>query len=99
MRMFRLNTVNGKLKNKFSLSTHETANDVIELGDQVTLELVMDDNACITAGADVIMRLGGAAPDIRIASETLPADELPEAIDDEIRAISAALYPHMSMDA
>ena len=99
MRMFRLNTVNGKLKNKISLSTHETANDVIELGDQVTLELVMDDNACITAGADVIMRLGGAAPDIRVASETLPADELPEAIDDEILALSAALYPHLCKDA
>ena len=99
MRMFRLNTVNGKLKNKISLSTHETDNEVIELGDQVTLELVMDENTCIAAGADVHMRLGGDAPDIRIAAETAPADGLQDAIDSEIEALSAALYPYLSKDA
>lgn len=99
MRMFRLNTVNGKLKNKIHLSTNETDNEVIELGDQVTLELVMDENTCITAGADVHMRLGGAVPDIRIAAETAPADGLQDAIDDEIKALSAALYPYLSKDA
>ena len=101
MRMFRLNTVDGKLRNKITLTTHEAGDAVIALGDEITLELVMDENTCLAAGADVRMQLGGERPEIAAAAAAKPADAgtAADAVEAEIRAMAAKLYPHLSENA
>lgn len=101
MRMFRLNTIEGEVRNKISLTTNETANDVIVLGDDVTVKLVMDGNTCVAASADIKMQMGGEAPAIALPEDVRTADEdgIASAVDREIRQLAAALYPHLSEDA
>lgn len=101
MRMFRLNTVDGKLRNKISLTTSETSNGVIALDDEVTAELVMDGNAVLTAGADVRLEMGGEAPVIEIKAPAAAAQDgaLEGAVRQEIQSLAAALYPQLSESA
>lgn len=101
MRMLRLNTVEGKLRNVISLTTNETKHDEIELEDEMTVELVMDGNTCLAAGADVRMRLGGDAPEIAVAAPARAASggEIAAAAAREAERIAAALYPQLSEGA
>lgn len=101
MRMFRLNTVEGKLRNKISLTTNETANDVIALRDDVTLELIMDGNTCIAASADARLQMGGGVEAIPTPADAkaATAEEIADAAEREIQSLAAALYPYLSEDA
>jgi len=101
MRMLRLNTVNGKLRNQFSLTTHESGDDAIALHDKVTLEVTMDENLFIAGSADVQMQIGGEKPERAIAPAAEPADAgmIAEAVEAEIRSMAAKLYPHLSESA
>ena len=61
-RMQRLNDVAAEVKNVIRLTTHETADDVIELTDEISVDITLDSNAFLTAGAEVTMRVGDQAP-------------------------------------
>ena len=102
MRMFRLNTVNGKHRSKITLTTHESGDDAIALRDETTIELVMDENPFLSAGADVRMQIGGEKPDgAKVTAAAVSADDeaVKEAVEAEIRSMAAALYPHLSESA
>ena len=102
MRMFRLNTVNGKHRSKITLTTHESGDNAIALRDETTIELVMDENPFLSAGADVRMQIGGETPDsVKVTAAAVSADDeaVKEAVEAEIRSMAAALYPHLSESA
>ena len=102
MRMFRLNTVNGKHRSKITLTTHESGDNAIALRDETTIELVMDENPFLSAGADVRMQIGGEKPDgAKVTAAAVSADDeaVKEAVEAEIRSMAAALYPHLSESA
>lgn len=101
MRMFRLNTVGGKLKNNISLTTNETANDMITLDDEIAFELVMDENTCMNVSANASVQMGGDAPSILRSADVkaASADEIAAAVEGEIQSLAAALYPHLSENA
>jgi len=72
-RMQRLNDVAAEVKNVIRLTTHEAGDDMIALTDEISVDVTLDSNAFLTAGAEVTMRVGDQAP--ASAPNAQPMDE------------------------
>ena len=91
-RMQRLNDAAAEMKHTIRLTTTEAEHAPIELTDEITLDVTLDSNAFLRAGADVCMRVGGEMPDLPQnlqamddASAKALAKEIYRTLDDETR--------------
>ena len=91
-RMQRLNDAAAETKHTIRLTTTEAEHAPIELTDEITLDVTLDSNAFLRAGADVCMRVGGEMPDLPQnlqamddASAKALAKEIYRTLDDETR--------------
>lgn len=94
-RMMRLNQAEAETKHTIRLTTQESGNEQIALSDAITVEVVMDGNAFLAAGADVSASIGGEAPSLAEAAPAT-AQELSARIyrqlgEDERKAIAEGL--------
>lgn len=86
-RMMRLNQVEAETKNTLRLTTQEAGNEQIALTDAITVEVVMDGNTALVAGAEVSAVIGGEAPQL---AQPMPAT---------VQELSARIYRQMDEDA
>lgn len=63
-RMQRLNDAAAEMKHTIRLTTTEAQQAPIELTDEITLDVTLDSNTFLRAGADVRMNVGGEMPDM-----------------------------------
>lgn len=89
-RMQRLNSVDAEMKNAIRLTTHESGDEMIELTDEVTLEIKLDENTFLAGSADVAVRVGGAVQRPALAQEEIT----PEAA----QTLAGRLYPQLDED-
>lgn len=90
--MQRLNDAAAEMKHTIRLTTTEAEYAPIELTDEITLDVTLDSNAFLRAGADVCMRVGGEMPNLPQnlqamddASAKALAKEIYRTLDDETR--------------
>ncbi|MBR3796607.1 MAG: hypothetical protein IKK34_11390 [Clostridia bacterium] len=86
-RMMRLNQAEAESKNIIRLKTQESGNARIELTDEVTMDVTMDGNAFLAAGAKIQAVIGGDAP------QSIPL--MPVTVEE----LSAKIYRRMSEKA
>ena len=91
-RMQRLNDAAAEMKHTIRLTTTEAQQSPIELTDEITLDVTLDSNTFLRAGADVRMNVGGEMPDMLHnlqamdeASAKALAKEIYRTLDDETR--------------
>lgn len=87
-RMQRLNDIAAEMKHVIRLTTAEALDVPIEMTDEITLDVTMDSNTFLIAGADVSMCIGG------------PAQEAPENLQtmDEASAKALAKNIYRTLD-
>ena len=95
MRMLRLNSVEGEARSVLRLTTTEQGTDPVSLTDESTLKLTMDGNTVLDGGMTMCLAVGGEAPVIAVSGETRDAQALPDAIEQAVQALAAAIYPHL----
>lgn len=91
-RMQRLNDAAAEMKHTIRLTTTEAQQAPIELTDEIALDVTLDSNTFLRAGADVRMNVGGEMPDMLHnlqamdeASAKALAKEIYRTLDDETR--------------
>ena len=62
--MQRLNDAAAEMKHTIRLTTTEAQQAPIELTDEIALDVTLDSNTFLRAGADVRMNVGGEMPDM-----------------------------------
>ncbi len=88
-RNLRLNSVEAENKHVIRLSTREGPTENIEFTDEITLDVTMDSNTALSAGADVRVRAGG---DVQL-------DEAAQAITlDAAQTLAAKVYEQLDED-
>lgn len=93
MRWLRLNDVAASSEHALTITTHEAGDEVIAFIDALSLDVTLDGNAFLSAGADVTVRVGGQAqpaaqdaePMTQEAVEAL-AGKLYRRLDDDVKA-------------
>ena len=93
MRWLRLNDVAASSEHALTITTHEAGDEVIAFIDALSLDVTLDGNAFLSAGADVRGRVGGQAqpaaqdaePMTQEAVEAL-AGKLYRRLDDDVKA-------------
>lgn len=86
-RMMRLNQAEAETKNVIRLTTQETGSDAIALSDAISIEVIMDGNPFLIAGAEVSAVVGGEAPPL---AQPSPADA---------QTLAAKIYAQLDEDA
>lgn len=93
MRMLRLNSVEGEARSVLRLTTVEQETDAVTLTDESTLKLTMDGNTVLDGGMTMRLAVGGEAPVIQANGEMQDAGMLPDAMEQAVQALAAAVYP------
>jgi len=83
-RMQRLNDVAAEVKNVIQLTTSEADSSEIALTDEISVDVTLDSNAFLTAGAEVSMRVGAQA--------ALPAADAQPIDDAAAKALAQKVY-------
>ena len=95
LRMRRLNSVEGEARSVLRLTTNEQETDAVAIADETTLKLTMDGNTVLDGGMTLRLAVGGEAPVIEADGERQDARALPDAIEQAVQALAAAIYPHL----
>ena len=89
-RMQRLNDAAAEMKHTIRLTTTEAEYAPIELTDEITLDVTLDGNAFLRAGADVHIRAGGEMAEVPLSLQAMDeasakalAREIYRTLDDE----------------
>ena len=84
-RMQRLNSVAAEMKNTIRLTTHESGDEAISLSDTIELSVTLDENAFLSGGAEVTVRMGGEAQPAAMQAEQITQETA--------KALAKRLYP------
>jgi len=88
-RYLRLNSVEAENKHVIRLTTREGQAESVEFTDEITLDVTMDSNTALSAGADVRVRAGG---------EVLPDASAQAITPDTARQLAAKVYAPLDED-
>ncbi len=89
-RMQRLNSVAAETKNTIRLTTHESGDEVLSLTDAMEIEVTLDENTFLAAGADVTVRVGGEAQPLAMEPEEITTEA--------VRTLARRIYPLLDED-
>lgn len=102
-RMQRLNAIDGTLKNVIRITTSEASDNPDEplcLTDNVSLELVMDENTFAAGSAALTMTVGGESRVIPVKADAAAQDaEHGEAVERAVQELAAGLYRQLDEGA
>ncbi len=99
-RMQRLNAIDGTLKNVIRITTSEASDEPLCLTDDVSLEIVMDENTFAAGSAALTMTVGGESHVVPVlANAAAEGAELSEAVLHAVQELAAGLYRQLDEGA